>query len=146
MCLKLTIYLLSREWSIYFDAVTSFKLRKDGNGLLIEGWDAFLDALRIIIRSSTSLRSLHHSCNQSLLWALEVNKIPNDNFFCKLFLKYLPILLISRETVDKIPSIPISCNSSIEESYDEIRADQFPFLHEILEFLGEGSSFLFLLA
>lgn len=131
MCLKLTIYLLSSERSIYFDAVTSFKLGQDGNGLLVEGRDAFLDALRIIIRSSTSLRPLHHPLHQSFLRALEIDKIPNDNFIRKLFLENLPILLISWETINKISSVSISCNGSIEESYDKIGADQFPFFHEI---------------
>ena len=131
MCLKLTINLLSSERSIYFDAVTSFKLGQDRNSLLVEGRDAFLDALRIIIRSSASLRPLHHPLHQNFLRALEIDKIPNDNFIRKLFLENLPILLISWETINKISSVSISCNGSIEESYDKVGADQFPFFHEI---------------
>ena len=93
---------------VYLDAIASvLELLYNGDGLFFKGLKSFFDSFRIVIQAPRLFCTLHDSLHQDFRRAIKINEIPHHNVLRDLFFELLPILKISRETIEQISSVAV---------------------------------------
>jgi len=119
-----------------------FEFLQDRKGLIFEGFCSFYDAFMVIIGSVAIFSSLQHSLHQNILRAIKINHLADLNFFLKFLHKYIPIFLISGESIEQILLISESWNVLLNEINNKCWSKQSAFSHAVLYLLSELSSFV----
>jgi hypothetical protein len=96
-----------------------------GNGILV------------VVRTAAGLPPFSHAGSHGLRGAVEVDEVANDHLISQPLLKLLPVLTISRETIEKVPPVSPLLDPLLQQVDHQRRGQEFSLLHAGLDSLGK---------